>query len=101
MSADASAVLVQVKQDIARSYPDFEKRAAQAWGEVLSQLKGVIENIIADGPNYLPQVCFSDLANLKAEQIDAIKRKGSVIIRDVVDDNVCHIVISDLPFDQI
>jgi hypothetical protein len=93
MSIDASAILVQVKQDIANSYPDFEKRATQAWGEVLGQLDTITNRIAADGPNYLPQVSFSDLANLKPEQINEINRKGSVIIRDVVDDKVCHVVI--------
>jgi hypothetical protein len=93
MSIDTSATLIQVKQDIANSYPDFEKRVTQAWGEVLSQLGVVTDKIAADGPDYLPQVSFSDLAGLKPEQIDVIKRKGSVIIRDVVDHKVCRIVI--------
>jgi hypothetical protein len=92
MSIDSSAILVQVKQDIANSYPDFEKRATQAWGEVLSQLDTVTNRIGADGSNYLPQVSFSDLANLKPEQVNEIYRKGSVI-RDVVDDKVRHAVI--------
>jgi hypothetical protein len=35
---------------------------------------------------YIPQVDFKDLGNLKPEQIDDIKRKGSVVIKDVVDD---------------
>jgi hypothetical protein len=94
MSADASAILIQVKQDIVESYPDFEKRATQAWGEVLCQLDAVTHDIVAVGPDYLPQVSFPDLINLKPEQIDAIKRKGSVIIRNVVDDKVCHVFIS-------
>jgi hypothetical protein len=35
---------------------------------------------------YIPQVNFSDLDNLKPEQVNDIKRKGSVVIKDIVDD---------------
>jgi len=33
----------------------------------------------------IPRVNFSDLENLTSEQIDSIKRKGSVVVRGVVD----------------
>jgi hypothetical protein len=88
MSSGTSSLLVQIKQDIAKSYPDFENRATKAWTEVLGQLEIVTKNIAAQGPDYLPQVSFSELGKLTPEKTEEIKQKGSVIIRDVVDDKV-------------
>lgn len=36
---------------------------------------------------YIPQIKFTELSSLPAEKIAEIKRKGSVVIRDVVDDS--------------
>jgi hypothetical protein len=35
---------------------------------------------------YIPQISFNDLDNLSQDEIEKIKRRGSVLIRDVVDD---------------
>lgn len=35
---------------------------------------------------YIPQVNFADLNKLTEQDIEKIKRRGSVVIRDVVDD---------------
>ena len=34
----------------------------------------------------IPQVEFSDLQSLKSEQVEAIKKRGAVLIKNVVDD---------------
>lgn len=39
---------------------------------------------------------FSDLGNLTQERIDDIKRKGSLVIKDVVDDDTAAAWKSDL-----
>lgn len=41
--------LVDLKHEIATSYPDFELRVTKAWNEVLDELKVVTTNIIQDG----------------------------------------------------
>ena len=35
---------------------------------------------------YIPQISFNDLNSLSQDEIEKIKRRGSVLIRDVVDD---------------
>jgi hypothetical protein len=35
---------------------------------------------------YIPQVEFSDLDGLSPEQIESIKAKGCIVVRNVVDD---------------
>jgi hypothetical protein len=35
---------------------------------------------------YIPQINFSSLDSLSQDEIEKIKRRGSVLIRDVVDD---------------
>ncbi|KAF8150934.1 hypothetical protein B0H34DRAFT_730672 [Crassisporium funariophilum] len=77
---------IDVKAAIAASYPDFEARVTQAWAEILQEMVKVTDVIKAEGVDYIPQVSFSSLQTLSKEEIDKIKRRGSVVIRDVVDD---------------
>lgn len=35
---------------------------------------------------YVPQVDFSEIGNLSPERVEEVRRKGSVVIRNVVDD---------------
>ncbi|KZT07579.1 DUF1479-domain-containing protein [Laetiporus sulphureus 93-53] len=77
---------VEIKQEIAASYPDFQQRVTKAWNELLAELDQVTAEIAKEGTNYVPQVKFSELATLNPERVEEIRRKGSVIIRDVVDD---------------
>ena len=35
---------------------------------------------------YIPQISFNSLDSLSQDEIEKIKRRGSVLIRDVVDD---------------
>lgn len=97
-----------LKREIASSYPNFQERVTKAWGEVLEELEKYTGEIIAEGPNVLPssmaasllfsdhfaaitqyiaQINFKDLQTLTSEQLEAIKRKGSIVIKDVVDDD--------------
>ncbi|GBE88545.1 DUF1479-domain-containing protein [Sparassis latifolia] len=77
---------VEIKKDIASSYPDFQERVTKAWNELLAELDTVTSEIAAQGSDYVPQVNFSELANLSSERIEEIRRKGSLVIKDVVDD---------------
>ncbi|KAH9902605.1 DUF1479-domain-containing protein [Cubamyces lactineus] len=77
---------VELKKEIAGSYPDFEARVTKAWGEILQELEKVTKEIASKGSQNVPEVNFSELGNLSPERVEEIKRKGSVVIRDVVDD---------------
>ncbi|KAL0567767.1 hypothetical protein V5O48_014226 [Marasmius crinis-equi] len=78
--------LLKIKKEIAESFPNFEANATQAWREVVTEISQAAERVVATGPEYIPQVKFSDLATLSPEEISEIKRKGTVVIKDVVDD---------------
>ncbi|CAL1716090.1 unnamed protein product [Somion occarium] len=76
----------EIKHDIAESYPNFQERVTQAWNEILQELKSAVADFARQGSEAVPQVEFSDLPNLSQEQIEAVKRRGCVVIRNVVDD---------------
>ncbi|KAJ7798268.1 hypothetical protein B0H14DRAFT_2907139, partial [Mycena olivaceomarginata] len=65
----------EIKRAIASGSPNFEQDLIEAWKEVLDQLNECI-----------PQVSFADLDKLSETQIAEIKRKGTVVIKDVIDD---------------
>ncbi|ETW82782.1 hypothetical protein HETIRDRAFT_315342 [Heterobasidion irregulare TC 32-1] len=77
---------VDLKREIAASYPNFEARATRAWGEIVEHLHESTKDIIDSGSDVVPQVRFEDLGKLTPQEIDNIKKRGCVVIRDVVDD---------------
>ncbi|KAK0498457.1 hypothetical protein EDD18DRAFT_1071133 [Armillaria luteobubalina] len=81
-----SSHLIRIKGEIASSYPDFEERVTQAWADILVELKKVTQEISAGGSEFIPQVQFSELQNLPADKIAEIRRKGCLVIKDIVDD---------------
>ncbi|GJE92712.1 DUF1479 domain-containing protein [Phanerochaete sordida] len=76
----------EIKRQIADSYPDFEARASKAWNDLLGELDTATEEIANQGSNGVPQVEFSALDQLSQEQVDEVRRKGCVVIKNVVDD---------------
>ncbi|OBZ72402.1 Uncharacterized protein YbiU [Grifola frondosa] len=78
--------LVEVKQEIAASYPNFQERVTKAWADILGELEKVTAEIASQGPKAVPEVTFSELQNLSPERREDIRRNGCVVIRDVVDD---------------
>ncbi|EKM54672.1 uncharacterized protein PHACADRAFT_258661 [Phanerochaete carnosa HHB-10118-sp] len=76
----------EIKRQIAVSYPDFETRVTKAWVDLLSELDKVTEEIASQGSDSIPHVQFSALENLPQEKLDVIRRRGCVVIKDVVDD---------------
>ncbi|KAJ7018529.1 hypothetical protein C8F04DRAFT_1207065 [Mycena alexandri] len=75
-----------IKHAIASTKPNFEQHLTKAWNEVLTELDKVTKMIAKEGTAYIPQVSFADLNKLSEAQIADIKRKGTVVIKDVVDD---------------
>ncbi|KAJ7666280.1 hypothetical protein B0H17DRAFT_1336369 [Mycena rosella] len=86
MSAPLPPRFIEIKRAIAATNPDFEQDLTKAWNEVLAELATVTKTIAKEGPAYIPQVAFADLDKLSEAQIADIKRKGTVVIKDVVDD---------------
>ncbi|KAF9525722.1 DUF1479-domain-containing protein [Crepidotus variabilis] len=80
------ARFADLKREIAASYPSFEENVTRTWKEVIDQLKLVNAEIAKEGTNYIPQVSFRDLDKLSEEEIERIKRRGCIVIRDVVSD---------------
>ncbi|KAL5532885.1 hypothetical protein ACEPAF_4659 [Sanghuangporus sanghuang] len=75
--------------DLKRSIvPDEESKARveAAWNDLLGELLTVVGEIKTNSSSIIPQVEFSELQNLTLEQIDLIKRRGTVLIKNVVDD---------------
>ncbi|OSX58833.1 hypothetical protein POSPLADRAFT_1184529 [Postia placenta MAD-698-R-SB12] len=77
---------VEIKKEIAASYPNFQERVTKAWNELLVDLDKVTTDIAKEGTDYVPQVDFSEIGNLSPERVEEVRRKGSVVIRNVVDD---------------
>ncbi|KAI0076163.1 DUF1479-domain-containing protein [Panus rudis PR-1116 ss-1] len=76
-----------LKRDIAESFgPGFQERVTKAWNEILVELKAETANIAREGSEGIPQVDFAELQGLSKDKLDTIKRKGCVVIRNVVDD---------------
>jgi hypothetical protein len=80
------ARFADLKVSIASSYPDFEQNVTRAWGEILQELNNLTKAVKEEGPDYIPQVKFADLHNLSKEEMERIKRRGAVVIQDVVPD---------------
>ncbi|KDQ59257.1 hypothetical protein JAAARDRAFT_128012 [Jaapia argillacea MUCL 33604] len=99
---------VELKKEIAASYPNFQERVTKAWTSLLAELAEETDLIAKEGtsvrllllfvirvsalisictPQIIPQVQFSEIASLKPEVVDTIKRRGCVVIKDVVDDS--------------
>lgn len=95
---------IDLKKEIASTYPDFAQRATEAWAGIIEQLQSVNADIAKVGSGvmslllplileltsgtfqYIPQVNFKDLDKLGNEDIENIKRRGCLVIKDVVDD---------------
>ncbi|PFH48468.1 hypothetical protein AMATHDRAFT_65378 [Amanita thiersii Skay4041] len=78
----------ELKREIAASIPDFESKVTKAWKEVTEELKNATGTIAKEGSDYIPQVKFQELGNLGADEIQKIKERGAVVIKDIVDDEV-------------
>ncbi|KAG8943451.1 hypothetical protein FRC00_011143 [Tulasnella sp. 408] len=60
----------------------------RSWNEVIEALAERTKEIAKTGPEYIPQVEFSELSSLSKDEVARIRRIGSVVIRNIVDDDV-------------
>ncbi|KAF8553881.1 hypothetical protein OG21DRAFT_1522793, partial [Imleria badia] len=61
-----------------------EERLTATWNDLLGELTTRTAQIAEAGPDFIPQVNFADLEKLTPEEIEAIRRKGSIVMRGVV-----------------
>jgi hypothetical protein len=83
MSNTAQSFL-QLKQDFAKSYPDFEANVTRSWSQILLELENVTNTIAETGPDYVPIIEYSHLHDLSGEKLDILKRRGTFVVRNVV-----------------
>lgn len=74
---------VQLKREIAQGR---EEELMRSWKTVIAALKARTDDFIKIGPAYIPQVDYSEMQRLSAEQLPEIKKKGCVVIKNVVSD---------------
>ncbi|KAG9016177.1 hypothetical protein FRB93_011651 [Tulasnella sp. JGI-2019a] len=75
---------VDLKKEITQGH---EEAIVASWKSLLDELAIRTKAIEQAGSNYIPQVEFASLSKLSQEEIDRIKTVGSVVIRNVVDDD--------------
>ncbi|KAF8823802.1 hypothetical protein HHX47_DHR9000110 [Lentinula edodes] len=84
---DHTNTLSELKREIASSYgSEFQTHITKAWSEIIHELSQVTESISRKGSEYIPQVNLSELSSLSPARLDEIRRIGTVVIKDVVDD---------------
>ncbi|EJD02243.1 DUF1479-domain-containing protein [Fomitiporia mediterranea MF3/22] len=78
---------VDLKREILPQDDESKARLVAAWNDLLAALQSATQEIRSQGPSIIPQVEFSEIKNLKPEEIETIKRRGVVLIKNVVDDD--------------
>ena len=100
---------VELKKEIAAAYPDFEAGVTKAWREIPAELEKVTGEIARKGSQVgvsmgaqcvrhvsltsetryqgVPEVRFEELSSLSEDRVAEIRRKGCMVIRDVVEDD--------------
>jgi hypothetical protein len=82
--SESTQSLLQLKQELARSYPDFEAQAIRSWQEILDELATVTADIAKTGPDYIPVIEFQNIHNIDGEKLAQLKRRGTFVVRNVV-----------------
>ena len=65
MAAPYAEHFLNLKRQIAETYPDFEARATQAWGDIINELDKMVATVSTQGPDvntpllsHLIWICF-------------------------------------------
>ncbi|KDQ15639.1 hypothetical protein BOTBODRAFT_108165 [Botryobasidium botryosum FD-172 SS1] len=64
------------------------RRVTAAWAEVLGELRTAEKEILDRGSDIVPQVNYADLSSLSGEEIEVVKKRGTVVIRNVVNEDL-------------
>ncbi|KAG2132943.1 hypothetical protein DEU56DRAFT_902220 [Suillus clintonianus] len=73
-----------IKREIVVGTPDYERRLTASWNDLLQELDQRTTEIINEGPN---AIHFQYLDTLVPEQLDDIRRAGSIVIHGVVEES--------------
>lgn len=66
--------------------PDARERLAASWTDLLRTLREEVSELQARGNEVIPEVSFAELERGGVAWQDEVRKRGSVVIRDVVDD---------------
>jgi len=67
--------------------PSDEEAVKACWADLIQELSDAHKEITAKGPSIIPQVDFADLDKLTDAQKDEIRKVGSVVVHNVVEDD--------------
>lgn len=82
--SESTQSLIQLKQELARTYPDLEAQATRSWQEILRELATVTNDIAKAGPDYVPIIEFNDIQEITTDRLDQLRRRGTFVLRNVV-----------------
>jgi len=82
--AETTQSFLQLKQELANTYPNFEARVTQTWQEILLELDHVTSRIAKTGPDYVPIIEFNQLDQIDHDKLEELKRRGTFVVRQVV-----------------
>lgn len=68
------------------SSPEARERLASSWTDLLNELREGASEIQSRGNEVIPEVSFAELERGGEAWKDEVRKRGSVVIRDVVDD---------------
>jgi len=81
-TGDLPEKYLELKKDLAKDLdPDVLKKS---WIEVLEALKKMTSETAQLGQEVIPQIDFTELSDISSEKRELIKRRGAVVIRNVV-----------------
>lgn len=66
--------------------PDARERLAASWSDLLRTLREEVSELQVRGNEVIPEVSFAELERGGVAWQDEVRKRGSVVIRDVVDD---------------
>lgn len=75
--------LVQYKKDIVAKYGD--EGIKKSWIEVCALLEKVTKVIAEKKTSMIPDIKFSEFADLSEERVQKLKEVGCLVVRDVID----------------
>jgi len=82
------ARFADLKRALLPADEEGKKKFVQAWEDVLAALKEKTKEIRSakDISEIIPVVEFADLSKISKQEVERIKRVGTVVIRNVIDD---------------
>ncbi|TDL17914.1 DUF1479-domain-containing protein [Rickenella mellea] len=87
--------MADLKREIVQRYTTPENMT-KAWNDLLEHLAKAAKNIKSESSDLVPVVDFADLDKLDPKVIEQLKRRGCVVIRNIVPDEEVKVWKDDL-----